>query len=165
MPPIRIDGNFRLFRFRKKNGDIYSPSITCDAINESFFKELCKVISKESFRMVRKHEGKIVKPEDFELVRDNRTGQSVYAKIYSKKSGKVKCRISLGSFQNVIEVEELVDENFKGSCIIKIYQVYIGSVRSISFSVEKILAREIESRRSYFEDEDSSDEIDEEDEE
>ena len=23
MPPIRTDGNFRLFRFRNKNGDIY----------------------------------------------------------------------------------------------------------------------------------------------
>ena len=97
MPPICKDGNFRLFRFRNKNGDIYSLSITCDATNEWFFKELCKVISRESCRMVRKHEGKIVKPEDFELVRDNRTGRSVYTKIYSKKSGKVKCRISLGS--------------------------------------------------------------------
>ena len=74
MPPICIDGNFRLFRFRNKNGDIYSLLITSDAINESFLRELCKVISKESCRMVRKHEGKIVKPEDFELVRDNRTG-------------------------------------------------------------------------------------------
>ena len=90
MPPIRIDGNFMLFRFRNKNGDIYSLTIPCNATNEWFFKELCKVISRESCRMVRKHEGKIVKPEDFEQVRDNRTGRSVYTKIYSKKSGKVE---------------------------------------------------------------------------
>ena len=122
MPPIHIDGNFRLFRFTNKNGDIYSLSITCNATNEWFFKELCKVISRESCSMVRKHEGKIVKPEDFELVRDNRTGRSVYTKIYSKKSGRVKCRISLGSPRNVIGVEVLVDENFEGSCIIKLYQ-------------------------------------------
>ena len=96
---------------------------------------------------------------------NNKYGQLVYAKVYTKKSGKVKCRISLGSSRNVIGVEELVDENFKGSCIIKIYQVYIGSSKSLSFSVEEILAREIESRRSYFEGEDSSDESDEEDEE
>ena len=115
----------------------------------------------------------ICKPEDFELVKNNKFCQSVYAKVYTKKSGKVKCRISVGSSQNVIGVEELVDENFKGSCIIKIFiyytlkifQVYIGSIKSISFSVEEILAREIESRRSYFEREDSSDESDEEDEE
>ena len=58
MPSIRIDGNFRLFRFRNKNGDIHSLSITFDVTNEWFFKELCKVISRESCRMVRKHEGK-----------------------------------------------------------------------------------------------------------
>ena len=158
MPLIRIDGNFRLFRFRNINGDIYLLSITCDATNEWFFKELCKIISRESCRMVRKHEGNIVKPEDFELVRDNRTGQSVYTKIYSKKSGKVKCRVSLGSPRNVIGVEELVDENFEGSCIIKFYQAYIGSSKSISLLVEEMLAREIGIREFYFKDEESSDE-------
>ena len=116
MPLIRIDGNFRLFRFRNKRGNIYSLSIACDATNESFFRELCKVISRESCRLVRKYEGKILKPEDFELVKDNWSGRSVYAKIYSKKSGKVKCRISLGSTCNLIGIEELVDEKFEGSC-------------------------------------------------
>ena len=155
MPPIHIDGNFRLFRFRNKHGDIYSLSITCDATNEWFFRELCKVISRESCRLVRNYGGKILKPEDFELVKDNRSGQSVYAKIYSKKSGKVKCRISLGKTRNVIGVEELVDEKFEGSCIIKLYQAYIGSSKSISLLVEEILARKIGISESYFEDEDS----------
>ena len=27
MPPIRIDGNFKLFRFRKKRGDTYSQKV------------------------------------------------------------------------------------------------------------------------------------------
>ena len=161
MPPIRTDGKFKLFRFRKKRGDTYSLSITCNAGNEFFFREICKVISKETCKLVGKS---ICKPEEFELVKNNKSGQSVYAKVYTKKSGKVKCRISLRSSRNVIGVEELVDVNFKAYCIIKIYQVYIGSVKSISFSVEEILAREIESRRSYFEGEDSSDESDEEDE-
>ena len=48
MPPIRIDGDFRLFRFRNKNNDTYSLSITCDPTNESFFRELNKVIAEES---------------------------------------------------------------------------------------------------------------------
>ena len=52
MPLICIDGNFRLFRFRDKRGDIYLLSITCDAINEWFFRELCEVISRESCRLV-----------------------------------------------------------------------------------------------------------------
>ena len=40
VPPIRIDGDFRLFRFKNKNSDTYSLSITCDPTNESFFSEL-----------------------------------------------------------------------------------------------------------------------------
>ena len=54
MPPICIDGNFKLFRFRKKRGDTYSLSITCNDSIEFFFGEICKVISKETCKLVRK---------------------------------------------------------------------------------------------------------------
>ena len=47
VPPIRIDGDFRLFRFRNKNSDTYSLSITCDLTNESFFRELNELIAEE----------------------------------------------------------------------------------------------------------------------
>ena len=60
----------------------------------------------------------------------------------------------------MIGAEELVDEKFEGSCILRIYQAYIGSCKSISLSVEKILARKIGIGESYFSDE--SDESDEE---
>ena len=157
VPPIRIDGHFRLFRFRNKNSDTYSLSITCDPTNESFFRELSKVIAKESCKILK---DKSIKPEDCKLIRDNKSGRSVYAKIYSKKSGKVKCRISQVSYKNAIGVEELVDEKFEGSCILKIYQAYVGFCKSISLSVEEILARKIGISESYFADE--SDESDEE---
>ena len=157
VPPIHIDGDVRLFRFRNKNSDTYSLLITCDPTNESFFRELNEVIAKESCKILKDES---IQPEDFELIRNNRSGRSVYAKIYSKKSGKVKCRRSQGSHKNVIGVEELVDEVFEGSCILKIYQAYIGSCKSISLSVEKILARKIGIREFYFVDE--SDESDEE---
>ena len=158
VPPIHIDGDFRLFRFRNKNSDTYSLSITCDPTNESFFRELNAVIAEESCKILKDES---TKPEDLELIRDNRSGRSVYAKIYSKKSGKVKCRISQGSYKNVIgTLIELVDEVFEGSCILKIYQAYVGSCKSISLSVEEILARKIGITESYFADE--SDESDEE---
>ena len=70
MPPICIDGNFRLLRFRNKCGDFYSLSITCDATNEWFFREFCKVISRKSCRLVRNYGGKILKPKDFKLVKE-----------------------------------------------------------------------------------------------
>ena len=158
MPPIRIDGDFRLFRFRNKNSDTYSLSITCDPTNESFFRELSNVIAKESCKLLK---DKSIKPEDFELIGDNRSGRSVYAKIYSKKSGKLKCRILQVSYKNVIGVEELVDDKFERSCILRIYQAYVGSCKSISLSVEEILARKIGIRESYFADE-SDEESDEE---
>ena len=160
VPLIRIGGDFRLFRFRNKNNDTYSLSITCDPTNESFFRELNKVIAKESCKILK---DKSIKPEDFELIRDNRSGRSVYAKIYSKRSGKVKCRISQGSDKNVIGAEELVDEVFEGSCILRIYQAYVGPCKSISLSVEEILAKKIGISESYFAYEsDESDESDEE---
>ena len=160
VPPICIDCDFRLFRFRNKNSDTYSLSITCDPTNESFCRELSKVIAKESCKILK---DKSIKPEDFELIRDNRSGRSVYAKICSKKSGKVKCRISQGSYKNAIGVEEPVDEKFEGSCtcILKIYQAYVGFCKSISLSVEEILARKIGISESYFADE-SDEESDEE---
>ena len=57
----------------------------------------------------------------------------------------------------------MVDENFRGSCILKVYQAYIGLSKSISLSVEEILVREVDRKESYFADE--SDENDEEEEE
>ena len=155
MPAIRIDGKFNLFRFRHNGKDSYSLAISCDSDNEPFFKKICKVISKQTCKVVSKS---MCTQEDLELIKDNKSGKSVYCKLYTKKSGKVKCRLSLGSFQNEIGVEELVDENFKLSCIIKLYQVYIGSVKAMSFSVEEILVKDIESRRSYFKDEYESEE-------
>ena len=160
VPPIHVDGDFRLFRIRNKNSDTYSLSITCDPTNESFFRELNEVIAKESCKILK---DKSIKPEDFELIKEKVSGRSVYAKIYSKKSGKVKCRISQGSYKNVIGVEEQVDEVFEGSCILRIYQTYVGSCKSISLSVEEILARKIGISESYFTHEsDKSDESDEE---
>ena len=94
-----------------------------------------------------------VTPEDFELVKENKYGCSVFAKIHLRKSGKTSCRISRGSFKNLIEIDELVDENFRGGCILKVYQAYIGSSKSISLSVEEILVREVDRKESYFADE------------
>ena len=62
----------------------------------------------------------------------------------------------------MIGVEELVDEKFEGSCMLRIYQAYVGCCKSISLSVEEILARKIGISESYFTDEsDESDESDE----
>ena len=125
-PPLRINGKFRLFRFKNSRGDIYSLSIRCNEENESFFKKLCEVVSRKSCRLVPKENGKKLKPEDLELVKDSKVGRSVYTKIYVRKSGKAKRRVSLKSPKNMILIEELVDENFERSCILKLYHAYPG---------------------------------------
>ena len=126
IPPLRIDGKFRLFRFKNPREDIYSLSIRCEAANESFFERLCELVAKESCRLVPKVDGRKLKPEDFEFIKDSKVGRSVYAKLYTRKPGKAKCRTSLGSPKNMIPIEELVDENFEESCILKLYHAYLG---------------------------------------
>ena len=54
IPPLRIDGKFRLFRFKNPRGDIYSLSIRCNRENEPFFRSLCDVVAQESCRLVPK---------------------------------------------------------------------------------------------------------------
>ena len=160
IPPLRVDGKFRLFRFKNSRGDIYSLSIRCNEANESFFESLCEVVSRESCKMVPKVNGKKLKPEDFELVKDSKVGKSVYAKIYARKSGKAKCRVSLKSPKNTIPIDELVDENFEGSCILKLYHAYLGSTKSITLSVEEILVKKMDTMESYFDDKSDSEESD-----
>ena len=157
VPPIRVDGNFRVFKFDNMNRSVYSLAISCTGDNESFFRKLNSALANQSCMILKDH---TVTPEDFELVKENKYGCSVFVKIYLRKSGKTRCRISRGSYKNLIEIDELVDENFRGSCILKVYQAYIGSSKSISLSVEEILLREVDRKESYFADE--SDESDEE---
>ena len=148
--PIKVDGNFRVFKFENKNRPIYSLVINCTGDNESFFRKLNSVLANQSCKILKDH---TVTPENFELVKENKYGCSIFTKIYLRKSGKTRCRTSRGSHKNLIEIDELIDENFRGSCILKVYQAYIGSSKSISLSVQEILAREVERKESYFADE------------
>ena len=117
---------------------------------------MCEVVSKESCRLVPEVNGKKLNPEEFDLVKNSKVGRNVYAKIYTRKSGKVKCRISLKSPKNTIQIDELVDENFEGSCILRLYHAYLGSTKSITLSVEEILVEEMDTMESYFGDETDS---------
>ena len=163
--PLRINGKFKLFRFKNSRGDIYSLSIKCNEASESFFERLCEIVSCKSCRLVPKVNGKKLKPEDFELVKDSKVGRSVYAKIYARKSRKAKCRVSFKSPKNTIPIEELVDENFKVSCIFKLYHAYLGSSKSITLSVEDILIKKMNTMESYFDGESDSEESDSEEDE
>ena len=156
IPPLRVDRKFQLFRFKNSKGDIYSLSIKCNEENERFFKRLCEVVVKESCRLVPKVNGRKLKPEEFELVKDGKVERNIYAKIYTRKSGKVKCRVSLKSPKDTIPMDELVEENFEGSCIFRLYHAYLGSTKSLTLSVEEILVKKMDIMESYFDNESDS---------
>ena len=158
IPPLRVDGKFKLFRFKNPKADIYWLSIKCNEENERFFERLCEVVAKESCRLVPKVNGRKLKPEEFELVKDSKVGRNVYAEIYTRKSGKVKCRVSLKSPKDTIPTDELVEENFERSCILRLYHAYLGSTKSITLSVEEILVKKMDITESYFDDESDSEE-------
>ena len=88
IPPLRVDGKFKLFRFKNSKGDIYSLSIKCNEKNERFFERLCEVVDKESCRLVSKVNGKKLKPEEFELVKDSKVGRNRLCKDLHKKIWK-----------------------------------------------------------------------------
>ena len=48
------------------------------------------------------------------------------------------------------DVNELVDELFKGSCVLWIYRVYVGSSKTITLSVEEIMVTDLATKKSYF---------------
>ena len=89
-----MDGSFRIFKFKNSKGSIYSLSINCDESLKQFFNDLQEVIANETCRLVPKVNGKKLNPDSFELVKSGKHGQNVYAKIYTRASGKAKCKIS-----------------------------------------------------------------------
>ena len=127
---------------------------------EEFFESLREVIANETCRMVPRVNGKKLSPDSFDLVKSGKHGCNVYAKIYSRASGRVKCKVS-GLVEMADEsrkrvplpLDELIDESFEGSCILRLYHAYVGSTKSISLSVEEIFVTDRETSSSYFNDE------------
>ena len=50
----------------------------------------------------------------------------------------------------------MVEENFEGSCILRLYHAYLGSTKFITLSVEEILVKKMDIIESYFDDESDS---------
>ena len=78
VPPIRVDGNFRVFKFDNKTGPVYSLMINCTGDNESFFRKLNSVLVNQPCKILK---DQTVTPEEFELVKENKYGCSIFVKI------------------------------------------------------------------------------------
>ena len=55
VPPLRVDGKFRVFKFENKNGSAYSLVINCTGDNESFFTKLNSALANQSCKILRDH--------------------------------------------------------------------------------------------------------------
>ena len=76
IPPLRIDGSFRIFKFKNSKGPIYSLSINCDESWEEFFNNLREVIANETCRLVPRVNGKRLNTDSFELVKSGNMGKT-----------------------------------------------------------------------------------------
>ena len=120
---------------------------------EEFFESPRDVIANETCRLVPKVNGKRLGPDSFELVKSSKHGHNVYTKIYKCKVSELVEMTDESTKRVPIPSEELIDESFEGSCILRLYQAYVGSTKSISLSVEEILVTNKETSSSYFDDE------------
>ena len=101
---------------------------------------------------------KSLKPSDLELIKTTANGKykNVYARIYTDSTGRVTCKISerkivKGLFKRrKLNIDDLIDESFKGSCVIRAYQVYVGTSKTVMLSEEEIMVTELNTKRSYF---------------
>ena len=99
-----------------------------------------------------------LKLSDLELIKTTANGKykNVYTRIYTNSTGQVSCKLSerkkvKGVFKRrEIKIDGLIDESFKGSCVLRVYEVYVGTSKTIPLSVEDIMATELNTKRSYF---------------
>ena len=141
-------------------GKNYSLAVSVNDENEEFVSELqCKITT-----LVCQNKGKTAKlkslrPSDLELIKTTVNGKykNVYARIYtSKTAGKVSCKISERKKvkgvlkRRKLKIHDLIDESFKRSCVLRVYQVYVGTSKTITLSVEEIMVTELNTKRSYF---------------
>ena len=72
MPPIRVDGIFRINKhFKNNNVPIYHLAIECTGANESFFRKLNSALAKEMCEILKDD---TITPEDFELISEIKYG-------------------------------------------------------------------------------------------
>ena len=159
-PIIKIHGNFRVFKHANNGRVNCSLAISIDDENEEFFSELRQRIATLACENKAKFSRlKSVKPADLELMKTTFDGKykNVYTRIYTiKTTGKVSCRISEQKKvkdvfkRREMKIDDLVDDSLKGSCVIRVYQVYVGSSKTITLSVEEIMATKLTFKDSYF---------------
>ena len=150
--PIKYDGencfvsikcNFKLFEHNNKGKKSYSLGLRIGDDNREWWKSLESEIQKLSSSALKK----LAKPEDFILIKTNKSGYSnVYAKVFENSCKLVSL---VEDAQDSVPLKELVNEEWYGCCVLHIKHLFIGTSKAITIVAIRGLVGEI---KSFFED-------------
>ena len=111
LPPIRIDGELKVFVNERNGKRSFSLAIAVNESNEEFFVKLERELSRLASTSFCSS-----KPEDFKLIKESKNYRNVYCKIYINSSDKAKCLYSelTDGKQKHKPLEDAIFEKFKG---------------------------------------------------
>ena len=89
LPPIGIDGDFKVFINKNNGKKSFSLAISVDKTNEYFFERL-----EHSLSQLASVALPCTKPEDFKVFKESKNYCNIYCKIYMHPSGSPKCYYS-----------------------------------------------------------------------
>ena len=115
LPPIRIDGDFKVFINKYNGTKSFSLAISVDKVNEKFFKMLEHLLSQLESAVLP-----CMKPEDFKVIKESKNYHNIYCKIYMHYSGSPKYYYSelVNGKCRTKPSEDIAFEKFNGSCIV-----------------------------------------------
>ena len=145
LPPIRIDGDIKVFINKNGKNKSFSLAISVDKSNKEFFKRL-----EHSLSHLASDSLPLTKPEDFKLIKESKNYCNIYCKIYTYPSGTPKCLYSelVSGKHGVKPLEDAAFEKFKGSCTVRIIHAFSGKTKGISICADEIL--NYDSKKLYY---------------
>ena len=132
-----------MFRHENKEGISYSLAIGIDNKNEEFFTKLGERMAELAFEQKDKIP-KLFKPSDLQLVKTTGNGkyknclcQNLRKKFCKVNSNLSECKEIDGVYKRKrIDVNELIDEPFKGFCILSIIEFTLEHWNYIGISAK-----------------------------
>ena len=142
LPPIRIDGDLKVFI---NKGNSFSLAISVDELKEEFFKRLEYSLPSLASTVIPS-----TKPESFKLIKESKNYCNVYCKIYTYPSGAPKCYYSelVSGKCRSKPLEDAAFGKFNGSCVVRIIHTFSGKTKGITICTDEIL--NYNSKKSYF---------------
>ena len=133
LPPIRIDGDLKIFINKEIS---FSLAISLEESNKEFFKKL-----EHSLVGLASSILPLTKPEDFKLIKESKNYCKIYCKIYTYPSGAPKCYYSelVNDKRRVKPLKDAAFKKFKGSCIMRIVHAFSGKTKGITICADEII--------------------------